>query len=331
MRYWWVNQNQTFAQERAGGYLWSPKRKTNDQRNPFYEFMREVAPGDLIFSFRGTLIPALGIAQSYCFEAPKPPEFGQAGQNWSEIGWKIRVRYVDVPDPVRPAEHMRLLAPLLPSKYSPLRPNGHGSQSIYLTEVPPAMATTLVALLGREARLLVDSVADQDDLGEIVLASATEELTEWEDHVTSTIQQSDSVTETERQALVMARRGQGRFKQNVLRFERRCRITQVDRLEHLIASHTKPWRDCESNDERLDGANGLLLTPTIDHLFDRGFISFEDDGRLLVSPVAHPESMRRMGIPVGETRNVGGFSCEQRDYLEYHRERIFLAARLTRD
>ena len=48
MRYWWVNQNQTFRQEIAGGYLWSPKRNANGARNPFYESMREVSPGDLV-------------------------------------------------------------------------------------------------------------------------------------------------------------------------------------------------------------------------------------------------------------------------------------------
>jgi hypothetical protein len=42
MQYWWVNQNQTFRQEQAGGYLWSPKRNANSHQNPFYEFMREV-------------------------------------------------------------------------------------------------------------------------------------------------------------------------------------------------------------------------------------------------------------------------------------------------
>jgi hypothetical protein len=81
MRYWWVNQNQTFAQETGGGYIWSPKRKANGQRNPFYEFMREVAPGDFIFSFANTLIPAVGIAQSTAYESPKPAEFGTAGPN----------------------------------------------------------------------------------------------------------------------------------------------------------------------------------------------------------------------------------------------------------
>jgi hypothetical protein len=59
MRYWWVNQNQTYHAEVQGGYLWSPKRSANGARNPFYETMREVSPGDLIFSFVDTRIFAM--------------------------------------------------------------------------------------------------------------------------------------------------------------------------------------------------------------------------------------------------------------------------------
>jgi hypothetical protein len=77
MRYWWVNQNQTWRQERAGAFLWSPKRRADGARNPFYEFMREVAPGDLVLSFEGTFIRAISVAQSYCYECPKPKEFGE--------------------------------------------------------------------------------------------------------------------------------------------------------------------------------------------------------------------------------------------------------------
>ncbi|HEY6375567.1 MAG TPA: HNH endonuclease, partial [Edaphobacter sp.] len=62
MRYWWVNQNQTHRQEISGGYLWSPKRSQGDRRNPFYESMREVSPGDLVFSFFDTHIYGIGIA-----------------------------------------------------------------------------------------------------------------------------------------------------------------------------------------------------------------------------------------------------------------------------
>jgi putative restriction endonuclease len=89
--------------------------------------------------------------------------------------------------------------------------------------------------------------------------------------------------------------------------ERACRVTKVERLQHLVASHTKPWRDT-TNEERVNGGNGLLLTPTIDHLFDKGLISFEDKGDLIVSPVADSPSLLKMGIKPDAKLNVGVFS-----------------------
>jgi putative restriction endonuclease len=96
----------------------------------------------------------------------------------------------------------------------------------------------------------------------------------------------------------------------------------VERLEHLVATNTMPWRD-STNEERLDGENGLLLTPTIEHLFDKGFISFENSGELIVSPVADRPSLLRMGIKPEGKLNVGAFSERQRIFLDYHRENVF--------
>src|SRR5438094_2847267 len=133
MRYWWVNQNQTYRHEVAGGYLWSPKRKADGGRNPFYDFMREVAPGDVVFSFADTLIRAIGIAASHAYEAPKPLEFGQAGAYWDKIGWRVDVRFAELRLPIRPSQHMDVLALLLPDLYSPLQRSGYGLQGVYLT------------------------------------------------------------------------------------------------------------------------------------------------------------------------------------------------------
>jgi hypothetical protein len=326
MRFWWVNQNQTYEQETRGGYLWSPKRKANDHYNPFYEFMREVAPGDVVFSFQGTYIRAIGIAQSYCYECPKPAEFGAAGPNWSAIGWKIDARFTEVASPMRPADHMRRLAPLLPAKYAPLRPDGRGLQSVYLAALDSAFAEVLLSLLGDDARRLAQANFAEDRADPI--RSPADGQVEWEEYLVQAIQQKPIDT-TEKTALVLARRGQGLFKQRVRTIEPRCRLTGVDRIEHLRASHCKPWRDSDDS-ERLDGENGLLLTPSIDHLFDRGFISFENNGRLLVSPVAHQPSLEKMGVPVAEKENVGGFSAGQKRYLEFHRERVFLEARVRK-
>ena len=325
MRFWWVNQNQTFDHEFSGGYIWSPKRRANNARNPFYEFMREVSPGDVVFSFNQTRIPAIAIAQSHCYEAPKPEEFGSTGDYWSDIGWRVDLQYFRTANPVRPADHMATLRELLPSRYSPLQQSGRGQQSVYLTELPEALAQALVSLLGRDVQ---DILAGNRVSESTVQLGRVPPTLQYEERLAARIEADEDIPETEKTAIVIARRGQGRFKENVRQIEDRCRITGVDKIEHLIASHCKPWRDCENNRERLDGENGLLLTPSIDHLFDRGFISFEGDGRLLVSPVAHRASLERMGVPTGSTKNVGSFTSGQRQYLEYHRDAVFLQSRI---
>lgn len=322
MRYWWVNQNQTYRHEVPGGYLWSPKRKTNGGRNPFYDFMREVAPDDIVFSFADTFIRAIGIVASHGYEAPKPLEFGQAGAYWEMIGWRVDVRFFQLRHSMRPSENMSTLAPLLPKRYSPLLPNGNGLQSVYLTHLPETFAATLVDLIGVEAREVIVGrrMAEEAPL------HAGIGLVMWEEHEMEQLRADTHVPETVRQAVVEARRGQGLFKERVMRIERACRITGVTREEHLRASHCKPWRDA-SNEERLDGQNGLLLTPNADHLFDRGFISFEDNGDVLISPVAHAESLARMGLDPTRLRNVGKFAVGQRHYLEFHRENVLLRSR----
>lgn len=325
MRYWWVNQNQTYRHEIPGGYLWSPKRNRNNGRNPFYDFMREVSPGDVIFSFADTLIKAIGIASSHAYESPKPREFGQTGAYWDNIGWRVDVRFAELRGPIRPVEHMQRLAPLLPARYAPLQATGGGLQGVYLTHLPDELATALADLIGREARTIIEMrhVNDSPDMPVAI------GLLEWEAHEMEQVIADQTIPETTRRAVVMARRGQGLFKQNVQRVESYCRVTKVDQTEHLRASHCKPWRDA-SNTERLDGDNGLLLTPDVDHLFDRGFISFEDSGKVLVSPVAHRESLRQMGLEDALGANVGAFSEGQKTYLAFHRESVFLEARMKR-
>jgi putative restriction endonuclease len=232
-----------------------------------------------------------------------------------------------VPTPVRPADNMAVLRPMLADKYAPLRPNGHGLQSVYLTSLDPLFAEAVLMLLGPEARVLANEWQTLDRSLDDT-RSPGQGQAEWEEHLIDSIRRKP-IDETEKSALILARRGQGVFKQRVRLIEKHCRITGVDRIEHLRASHCKPWRD-SSDEERLDGENGLLLTPTIDHLFDRGFISFEPNGRLVVSPVAHTKSLERMGVPTQERVDVGRFSEGQRKFLEFHRERVFLESRVRR-
>ncbi|MCE9637082.1 MAG: HNH endonuclease [Planctomycetes bacterium] len=326
MRSWWVNQNQTFRQEQLGGYMWSPKRNANGHRNRFYDTMREVAPGDLVLSFEDQFIRSIGIVRSYCYEFPKPPEFEGTGLNWSRIGWRVDVHWVPLTVQIRPKDHIDRLRPHLPERYSPLqRDSGYGLQGVYLAEVPRPLLVELVALIGYQAQELAyaPQLPMPERVGEHL--DATEEIySTWESREEQALRTSAAVSETDRVALILSRRGQGLFRRNVRSIERACRVTGVDNPEHLIASHCKPWRHAD-NSERLDGENGLLLTPAVDHLFDRGFISFEDNGELLVSPVADTHSLARMGISPNERVRVGAFSAGQRHYLEYHRSEILLS------
>ena len=323
MRYWWVNQNQTYKHEVPGGYLWSPKVKANGAVNPFYEFMREVAPGDVIFSFSDTRIRAIGIARSHAYEAPKPSEFGTVGANWDTIGWRIDVRFSELHGYIRPSEHMATIGAYLPARYAPLQKNGAGLQGIYLTELSDRLATLLIDLIGSEAR----AITQNWNAGELVLDVPLMGQAVWEEHQLAAVRSDVCIQETERQAIVLSRRGQGLFRSRVAAIEKKCRVTGVTRAEYLRASHSKPWRDA-SNEERLNGENGLLLTPDVDLLFDRGFIGFENNGDVLVSPVADVRSFERMGLTSEMLRNVGAFSEGQKRFLEFHRESVFLKARL---
>ena len=266
----------------------------------------------------------MGSVASYCYESPKPAEFGGVGLNWEAIGWRVRVNFVSLENKIRPKDHIALLRDLLPSRYSPLQESGNGIQSVYLTELPHDLADVLIGLIGKEASILSDRSAGSEPQKPMQVENADLEM--WEHHIEAEIESNRQLLETEREALIVARRGQGLFKQRVMQVENRCRITGVTNPIHLRASHCKPWRD-SSNEERINGENGLLLTPTIDHLFDRGFISFEDSGVLVVSPVAHAPSLSLMGVATDHIINVGTFTQGQKQFLDYHRESVLLQAR----
>lgn len=143
-----------------------------------------------------------------------------------------------------------------------------------------------------------------------------------DDAVEQTIRNNTNIDNTEKEALIKARRGQGRFRQNLGEIEHKCRVTGVSDRRLLRASHIKPWRDCASNHERLDGYNGLLLAPHVDFLFDRGYLSFSDNGDILVSPRLDNHQLGLLGI--NTSLNAGPFLVEQRRYLGFHRQNVFL-------
>ena len=306
MRYWWVNQNQTYMFEVPGGFLWSPKNRSDGGRNYFYKTMEEVRPGDLIFSFCDTYIKAIGVVQRQAVTAPKP-NFRTAGSNWSDEGWYVEVEFVELINPIRPRDFMNQIAPLLSAKYAPLQENGNGLQGVYLTEISAEFGQLLTQLTNANIPLITNELAPLFDIE-----------SDYEINLEIEARRLDG--NLEKIQLTKSRRGQGIFKANVRLVENRCRITGVTNIKHLRASHIKPW-SVSNNDEKLDGYNGLLLSPHVDHLFDRGFISFQDSGAIMVSKELNVSVLNQWSI--NSNQNVGDFKTGQCEYLEFHRDTVF--------
>lgn len=121
---------------------------------------------------------------------------------------------------------------------------------------------------------------------------------------------------TDREAIIKQRVVQGRFRYSLLQiWDSACSVTGANDASMLVASHIKPWRLC-LDEERLDPYNGLLLSPNLDRAFDKGYISFADDGSLLIQS-GREESLRAFGICAGI--RLRQLHDRHRHYLAQHR------------
>ena len=131
---------------------------------------------------------------------------------------------------------------------------------------------------------------------------------------------------TEAERLVVQRVGQDIFRRGLLEYwDGRCAITGLDVPELLRASHIKPWADCDTDAERLDVFNGLLLAPHLDAAFDAGFITVREDGVLVVSD-ALPVSARSI-LGLEKSLKVAGLHRAHEGYFAWHRANVLLRLR----
>ena len=126
--------------------------------------------------------------------------------------------------------------------------------------------------------------------------------------------------ETEREAIVQSRVGQGEFRNKLIRYWKGCAVTECEHLGLLRASHIKPWRSSD-NIERLDVFNGLLLIPNLDSAFDNGLISFDNDGKLIISALLTSKDRNKLSIH--PEMCIRKLDARHVKYLEYHRQNVF--------
>lgn len=129
-----------------------------------------------------------------------------------------------------------------------------------------------------------------------------------------------NLSATERDAIVKARIGQGQFRESLLNYWTKCAVTGCEEASLLRASHIKPWSRA-SLTERLSLYNGLLLSPTLDACLDAGFVSFDDEGKILISNRLSEENVKALGLH--PQMRLSQIDLEHKKYLAYHREHIY--------
>lgn len=135
---------------------------------------------------------------------------------------------------------------------------------------------------------------------------------------------------TEVERMVRQRVGQQSFRQALMTYwGGACAVTGVAIPDVLRASHAKPWSECASDAERLDVYNGFLLNANLDALFDKGLITFDNQGVLQVSPKISGHQKELLGLR--QQLQLRSLSPSHLDYLEWHRKHLFRKNYLSKD
>lgn len=180
-------------------------------------------------------------------------------------------------------------------------------------------------------RVLMDASPDtsrhvQQLIGQYddIIAELQQSLADGDDSELLKIIREARLDATSKQMEIRVRLGQHRFRRLVLEhWNSRCAVTGADIL--VDASHIKPWRSC-SNFDRINPYNGIALSPLYHRAFDLRYISFADDGSILVAE-AFREQLLRIGMNL--SARITGLTEDHQPYLEHHRKHIFRPAGTT--
>ncbi|WP_338718052.1 HNH endonuclease [Herbaspirillum sp. DW155] len=303
LKFFWVNIGKSHTEAIEGQFLWAPlhsekltaKGVVRTKRFSHWDSVATVNAGDVIFCNVDRKIAYIAVAKQDAYEAAQP-------STGTFTEWDAKGRQVDV-------EFFKL--------EPPISIEGDILESFkerYNERCKPRVVTKTGSIFqGYMASLPLDAGIDLLRLaGDQEEAICTTSL-----HLSSPpSQQRRASSQTTKQALREARIGQGRFRKDLLNLWRNCPITDIQNSDLLIASHIKPWA-VSSDEEKLDPYNGFLFAVHIDRLFDKGLISFDTTGKILISPHLSEQDARALNI---HREIVLPLRAENQKYLAVHRQ-----------
>ncbi|KNH20340.1 restriction endonuclease [Priestia megaterium] len=297
-------QGQTYEEEKNLGLIWSPQIDQGGTVPHSWKRMTKVKAGDRVFHFVKGDIVAVSDVKSDCRKANKPSLI-EGYDRWDDEGYLVPLKYYHLDKPVNIRENFDSILPLLPIKYSAFQNNGKGNQG-YLFPCNEELALKLIELI---SELNIYQI-DKDGLefsAERVDSPIHNELI----HL---------ISETESEVKAKIRLGQRQFRQGLLHlWNSQCALCNIKLPDLLRASHSKPWKD-STNEERLDPYNGLLLCCNHDALYDKGYITFDGNGSLYISPLIGDEDYSNYNISSNMKIN---YYPQNRAYFKWHKKNQF--------
>jgi hypothetical protein len=287
MGYFWVNQGQTFKLEYQFECLWAPIQDKNGRSIHHWDTMKQLQAGDIIINYSKSKVVGYCVAQTSAYNYQKPEEFN-GHSNWGTEGRICDVKYYLFETPIDKAVIYNKIKELDGSEYSPFNTKGNVNQG-YLYKLTKEEFDVILDI----ASIKLDSI-NVDVLPE------------------------NSSVGTETLAVGKRRIGHGRYRRDVIRlWDGKCAITGSTIQELLIASHIVPWKDSNSI-EKTDEQNSVLLSALYDKLFDKYLISFDDNGKILVSRSINIKEKAALSITGAEVIDIK--SDKMLSYLRKHRK-----------
>lgn len=296
MNFFWVNLGTSYKEVAAGNFLWAPAYAIGNNGkkkiNAGWEPVKEVSAGDVIFCNRDENIIYVAIARKAAYPAKRPKT--RAFDKWNDEGFQIDVDLTVLSPAVSVAGFKEALMAVHNDKCSPalFAKNGRLAQQ-YMVQIPAGAGALILSYLG-DAEVDVCKRVEERKRGRLKQGGV-------------------------RETLAQARVGQGQFREDVLSlWENTCPISGLCKPELLTASHIVPW-SLSDEVEKIDPHNGLPLSPALDKLFDRGYVSFNDRGHLLIKTSALDlQDLQCLGI--APDAKIKGLNAEQKAYLARHRQ-----------
>jgi hypothetical protein len=229
---------------------------------------------------------------AYDAPAPDPADIN----NWVATGWRLDVAYTTLRTPIPYGSAYEAIKDLPEGQESPFASNGRPNQG-FLFRLSDAAGERLCQLVVGDTNSPIEAKLEVVT-GAVADPAATSAL-----------------------AMIIVRMGQGAFRRKLdQHWSEKCAVTGLAVRELLRASHIKRWMDSDDH-QRLDVCNGLLLSAAYDAAFDKGLVTFEDDGAIRISPKLGTDAAVLAGIdPVAR---VIGLLPGHRTYLAYHRDTYF--------